>query len=110
MTEYEILSFIHSQGDSATTSAFTAESINSKEMELLSDRKKLEHLIEMKLVEADPQNPHQLRLTGIGLFRLDALSQAEKEKVRQRHFEIFLTLLSALAGAILSKPLWHWLG
>lgn len=110
MTEFDILSFIHSRGDSATPLDFTAESFNSKKLDVLSDQMRLEYLIEMKYVEVVPKSAPHLRLTGPGIFRLDELSQSEKEKKRQRHFEIFLALLSALAGAILSQPLWHWLG
>lgn len=109
MTEFEILSFIQNRHGEATEIDFTAKAMDSKDSDFLSDRRRLECLVDLGYVEKSKDKPFQLQLTGTGLFRLDSLKLEEKEKRKQRRFEIFLALLSALAGAVLSQPLWSWL-
>lgn len=106
MTEYQILKLIHENGDSVPFSSFAAKSIKSFKPELISDQMRLEVLIEMGLIKGELKSGSKLELTGKGIFRLDSLAQERAGKIKHIFVEIFLAIISALAGALLSGPFW----
>ena len=106
MTEYDILSLIHKNGGTAEYSDIAAASIASNKPDILSDDLRLKYLIDEKYVSGDPLPLAELRLTKKGIIRLDELSQERAEKRNQRIFEFALAIVSALAGALLSEPVW----
>ena len=106
MTEYQILKFIHENGNSISFSEFASKSINSYDPQLISDQRRLEVLIEMGLINGEAKSGSKLELTGKGIFRLDALAQERTGKIKQIFVEIFLAIISAIAGALLSGPFW----
>lgn len=110
MSEYEILSFIHKKSNNVSTNKLYAESLGSNDPDYLTDRQRVSYLIEEGLVSGNAEIGSMISVTAKGIFRLDALTQERRNQAKQRRHEWMLAIFSALAGALLSEPLWTLLG
>lgn len=110
MTEFEILSHIHTNGNIIEYKDLAYASLSSTSPDMLSDSLRLRYLINEGFLDGDPTPGNKINLTDKGVIRLDELSKERAERRKQRAFEVFLAIISALVGAILSQPLWNWIG
>lgn len=109
MTEYEILSFIHKNKNVVKCSDIILEGFHSNSPDFISDDLRINYLLEEKYIEEKDPGSKYFMLTQKGIIRLDELQQAKDEKRSQHIFDILLAVISALAGALLSQPLWDWI-
>lgn len=106
MTEYEILSYIHKNGNFVEYSDLIKESVFSDHPDIMSDDLRYKYLSEEGYIHGTLEIGGPVTLTHKGIARLDELTKQQKEKREQRRHEWVLAIFSALAGALLSEPLW----
>lgn len=109
MTEYEILTFIHQNGNIVKYTEVMGKGFSSNKPDLISDDLRIKYLLEEKYIEEKEPLGKYLMLTQKGIIRLDELQQARDDKRNQHIFELILAVISALVGALLSQPLWDWI-
>lgn len=106
MTDYDILSFIHKNGNIASFSELRAKSLFSSKPDLLTDDLRFKHLSDMGYITQNPGIGNAVSLTPKGVAYLDEMEKLRQDKAEQRRHDWRLAIFTALAGALLSQPLW----